>query len=94
MPAYDAETTLSEALESLLAQTYSAWEAIVVDDGSTDRTAEIAAMFAARDERLRVVRQPNAGESAARNAGAAIAKSDWLVFLDADDWCSRRTWRA
>ncbi len=86
MPAYDAETTLPEALESLQAQTYSAWEAIIVDDGSTDRTAEIAATFAARDGRLRVARQPNAGESAARNAGAAVAKSDWLVFLDADDW--------
>ena len=86
VPAYDAETTLPAALESLRAQTYSAWEAIIVDDGSTDRTGEIAAMFSASDERMRVVRQSNAGESAARNAGAAIAKSDWLVFLDADDW--------
>jgi peptidoglycan/xylan/chitin deacetylase (PgdA/CDA1 family)/SAM-dependent methyltransferase len=86
VPAHDAETTLSETLESLQAQTFSAWEAVIVDDGSTDRTPEIAARFAAGDDRLRVVRQANAGESAARNAGWALASHDWLVFLDADDW--------
>jgi peptidoglycan/xylan/chitin deacetylase (PgdA/CDA1 family)/SAM-dependent methyltransferase len=86
IPAYQAETTLPETLQSLLTQTFAAWEAIVVDDGSRDRTSEVAASFAARDERVRIVRQTNGGESAARNAGASLASNDWLVFLDADDW--------
>lgn len=86
LPAYNAEATLAEALESLQAQTHADWEAIVVDDGSTDRTPEIAARFAAGDRRLHVVRQANAGEGAARNTGLARTRSDWVTFLDADDW--------
>ncbi len=86
VPAYNAEATLRTALDSLVAQTFREWEAIVVDDGSLDATAGIAADYAKRDSRFRVVRQPNGGLSAARNAGIRVATSPWLHFLDADDW--------
>ena len=88
IPAYNAAATIRETLTSLIAQTWPHWEAIVVDDGSTDITADIARGFAAYDARFRVVTQPNGGESAARNAGIALARFDWLLFLDADDWIS------
>lgn len=85
IPAYNAEKTLAETLESLLAQTYSQWEAIVVDDGSTDATPAIAKDFAKRDKRIRSITQSNTGEGAARNAGLSKARHEWIVFLDADD---------
>ena len=86
IPAYNAAGTLAETLESLLAQTHGGWEAIIVDDGSTDRTAEVANRYTAEDRRMRLVRRANGGESAARNTGIAEARYEWLLFLDADDW--------
>jgi peptidoglycan/xylan/chitin deacetylase (PgdA/CDA1 family) len=86
VPAFNAEPTLAVALDSLAAQTQRDWEAIVVDDGSTDATAALVARRAAADPRLRLVRQANGGVSAARNAGIALARAPWLAFLDADDW--------
>lgn len=86
IPAYDAAETLAETLESLLAQTHPEWEAIVVDDGSRDGTAAVVEAFTARDARIRMIRQANAGEAAARNTGIADARHDWLLFLDSDDW--------
>jgi peptidoglycan/xylan/chitin deacetylase (PgdA/CDA1 family) len=85
IPAFNAERTLIQALESVLAQTFSDWEAIVVDDGSTDGTAALAADFAARDGRIRLISQANGGVSAARNRGLAEAGGELGVFLDADD---------
>ena len=90
IPAYNAAETISDTLNSLLAQTWPDWEAIVVDDGSTDATGEIVRGFAERDARFRVITQCNGGESAARNSGIALARYDWLLFLDADDWISPR----
>lgn len=88
IPAYNAEETITDTLESLLAQTYANWEAIVVDDGSRDKTADIAREFTERDNRIRLIQQQNGGESAARNTGVNEARNDWLLFLDADDWIS------
>jgi glycosyltransferase involved in cell wall biosynthesis len=88
IPAYNAAETIAETIESLLAQTLLSWEAIVVDDGSTDATGEIVRGFVQRDARFRMIAQSNAGESAARNAGISQARYDWLLFLDADDWIS------
>ncbi len=85
IPAYNAEGTLEEPLESLLAQTHTEWEAIIVDDGSSDGTLALAEDHARRDSRLRVISQENAGVSVARNTGIAAASHDWLLFLDADD---------
>ncbi len=86
IPAYDRESTIAETLDSLLRQTHRNWEAIIVDDGSSDATAEVAEGYARGDSRFRVHRQPNSGVSAARNAGIALARAPWLFFLDADDW--------
>jgi glycosyltransferase involved in cell wall biosynthesis len=86
IPAFNAAETIGDTLRSVRAQRSSAWEAIVVDDGSSDGTAEIAQRFAARDARIRVVRQENRGEAGARNTGVAHARHEWLLFLDADDW--------
>lgn len=83
IPAFNAEATLARAVGSVLVQTWPAHEVIVVDDGSSDATADIAASFG---NTVRVIRQPNRGVAAARNAGAAAACGDWLAFLDADDW--------
>jgi len=86
IPAHNAADTLAETLGSLLRQTHPAWEAIVVDDGSTDATAAIAARYADREPRIRLVRQPQQGPGPARNTGLALAGHPWLLFLDADDW--------
>jgi glycosyltransferase involved in cell wall biosynthesis len=85
VPAFNAAATLGEALGDLQAQTYPHWQAIVVDDGSTDSTAAIAQRFAANDERVRVIRQANQGLAAARNAALAEATGELVHCLDADD---------
>ena len=83
IPAYNSATTLTRAVESVLCQSYPAHEIIVIDDGSTDNTTEVARGFG---EQVRLLRQANAGVSAARNRGAECATGEWLAFLDADDW--------
>jgi len=83
IPAYNSESTLARAIDSILAQNYPAHEIIVIDDGSTDGTADVAARYG---QKLRYIRQENAGVSSARNHGAQVASGDWLAFLDADDW--------
>jgi peptidoglycan/xylan/chitin deacetylase (PgdA/CDA1 family)/SAM-dependent methyltransferase len=83
--ARDAERTLRGTLGSLAAQTFREWEALVVDDGSVDATAGIVSQAAEEDPRIRIVSRPPAGVSAARNAGIADSRADWLLFLDADD---------
>ncbi len=86
IPAYNALATLAETVESLLAQSFPHWEALIVDDGSDDDTVAVAESFAGRDTRIRVIRQAHQGVSAARNTGIDQARYEWLLFLDADDW--------
>jgi GT2 family glycosyltransferase len=87
VPAFNAAPYLDETIGSLAAQSLEDWELTVVDDGSTDGSAEIADEWARRDARVRQLRQANRGVAAARNAGlaAADAGSEYLMFLDADD---------
>ena len=85
VPAYNAERTLSATLRSALAQTYRRLEIIVVDDGSSDRTASIAYGFREQDDRIVVIEQTNAGVAAARNAGLAASVGALVAPLDADD---------
>ena len=82
MPVYNGEAFLAEAIRHVLTQRYQPLELIVVDDGSTDGTANIAAAFA---DDIRYVRQPNQGPAAARNQGIATARGEFLAFLDVDD---------
>jgi len=83
MPVYNGERYIRMAIESILAQTWQDWELIVINDGSTDATAEILSQFA--DPRITMIYQDNQGEAAARNAGLAVAAGEYIAFLDADD---------
>lgn len=89
MPVLDAAAFLGEAIDSVLAQTYDLWELLLVDDGSGDGSLAIAASYAARDERIRLLRHPDAsrphGASASRNLALAQAKGELVAFLDGDD---------
>jgi glycosyltransferase involved in cell wall biosynthesis len=86
IPAYNSEEFIGEAIQSVLAQTLPVSEIIVIDDGSSDRTAEVA-----RDLGAAVIRQPHRGISAARNAGVRAATQEWIAFHDADDvWRSSK----
>jgi len=85
MPAYNAEQYLHAAVESVLRQTWSDLELLIVDDGSHDRTAAIAESYAARDARVRILRQKNAGPGPARNTGFRHATGRYFAFLDSDD---------
>lgn len=84
-PVYNAAETLENCVQSVMAQKASDWELILVDDGSTDGSAALCDTLAARDTRIRVLHQPNAGVSAARNAGLAAALGRFVLFLDSDD---------
>lgn len=90
IPVYNVEPYLRECLDSVLAQTCGDWEAVCVDDGSTDGSAAILAEYAARDSRFRIVTQPNGGLSAARNTGLDHARGDYILFLDSDDWLENK----
>lgn len=85
VPAYEVEAYLADCLESILTQSHRALEVIVVDDGSTDGTGAVADRIAARDPRVRVLHQANAGLGAARNAGTRLGTGDYLAFADSDD---------
>jgi glycosyltransferase involved in cell wall biosynthesis len=87
VPAYNAEAFLADCLDSIRGQTVADWEAIVVDDGSSDRTAELARSYADKDSRVRVFSKPNGGVSSARNAGFQQLSDSvrYVIHLDADD---------
>lgn len=87
IPVYNAEEFIDRCLQSAITQDYDNLEIIVVDDGSTDKTAEKLAAYAA-DPKVRTFRIPNSGPSVARNTGLEEAKGKYLSFLDADDWLS------
>lgn len=85
IPAYNAEKYLPEAVASVISQSSSDWELILVDDGSTDSTPRLCDDLAASDARIRVIHKPNGGLSDARNHGIDAARGEYLTFLDADD---------
>ncbi|MBR5225811.1 MAG: glycosyltransferase family 2 protein [Clostridia bacterium] len=86
VPCYQNGATLEKTVRSIQAQTYRAWELICVNDGSKDDTGEVLDRLAMDEPRMRVIHQDNGGVSAARNAGLAAAKGEWVTFVDADDW--------
>lgn len=85
VPVYNVEPYLRKCLDSILAQTFTDWEAILVDDGSTDRSGEICDEYAKRDIRVRVIHKENGGVSSARNFGIEKSRGAWFIFCDADD---------
>lgn len=89
IPVYNVEKYLTECLDSILSQTYTDFEVILVDDGSPDNSGTICDEYAQKDMRIRVIHQKNAGVSAARNNGIEQSRGEWITFIDSDDWiCS------
>ena len=86
IPVYNVEAYLQNCLDSLLRQTFCDWEALCVDDGSTDQSLAILEEYAAKDSRIKVIYKPNGGTASARNAGIKETQGDYLFFLDSDDW--------
>ena len=84
--AYNIEKYIARCMDSLLAQTWTNMEIILVDDGSDDGTGEVCDRYAREYSHVQVIRQKNAGPSAARNAGVSLAKGDFIGYVDGDDW--------
>lgn len=85
VPVYGVEACLDKCVESILQQTYSDWELILVDDGSPDRSGVLCDEWAERDKRIKVFHKENGGVSSARNLGIEKAEGTWITFVDADD---------
>ena len=86
VPVYNAEKYLNRCIDSVLAQTYTNFELLLINDGSKDRSGEICDEYAKKDNRIRVFHKGNAGVSKARNLGLDNAKGEWVTFIDSDDW--------
>lgn len=92
IPVYNVEEYLPRCLESVLNQTYSNLEILLVDDGTPDSSGQICDAYAARDSRIRVIHKENGGLSSARNAGLDAATGEYIAFLDSDDWIEPETY--
>lgn len=88
IPVYNVDKYLAECMDSVIGQTYHQLEIIVIDDGSTDRSGQIADEYAKTDSRITVIHQPNGGLSVARNTGLAAATGEFIAMIDSDDWVS------
>ena len=95
VPVYKVEPYLHRCIDSILSQTFTDFELILVDDGSPDNSGAICDAYAIKDSRIRVIHQQNGGPSAARNAGLdhafACSDSEWITFIDSDDWVHPQT---
>ena len=89
VPVYKVEEYLSQCIDSILVQTFTNFELLLVDDGSPDRCGEMCEEYAQKDERIRVFHQENAGVSTARNKGLAEAYGKYIVFVDSDDYVDK-----
>ena len=86
IPVYNTGDRLRRCLDSILGQSFTGWEVILVDDGSEAPTADLCDCYAGKDARIRVLHSVNGGAGAARNHGLVIARSPWVCFVDSDDW--------
>ena len=90
VPVYNVEKYLEECVESVLSQTFTDYELLLIDDGSTDSSGDLCDQIAKRDVRVRVIHKSNRGSSSARNKGVDEAKGEWIIFLDSDDkWADK-----
>ena len=89
IPVYNAERYLHQCIESVIAQTFEDWEAILVNDGSKDGSLAICQEYAAKDKRIKVIDKSNGGPSSARNKGLENAQGEFVYFMDADDWIEK-----
>lgn len=88
IPVYNAQKWIAQCIESILNQTYSDFELILINDGSPDNSGKICESFAVHDSRIKVLHKQNGGVSSARNRGLDVAKGEYIGFIDADDWVS------
>lgn len=86
IPVYNLEDYIQQCLNSLIMQNFQSWEAVVIDDGSVDKSLEILKSYAAKDDRFKIIQKSNEGLSAARNDAISVCSGDYIVFLDGDDW--------
>ena len=86
VPVYNVEQYLPRCIDSILAQTFTDFELLLIDDGSKDKSGAICDAYARKDPRIRVFHKPNGGVSSARNMGLDNAKGEWIAFVDSDDW--------
>lgn len=89
IPVYQAEQYLARCLDSVLAQTFTDWEVLLIDDGSTDASGKICDSYADRDNRIKVIHQTNRGVSATRQTGNELASGDYTIHVDPDDWIEK-----
>lgn len=92
IPVYNAESYLDNCIQSLIAQSYSHLEIILVNDGSTDKSAELCEQYALKETRIKVIHQENGGQNSARKAGLDIATGEYITFADSDDWLDTDTY--
>ena len=85
-PVFQSERYLEKLINSILNQTYHDWELLLIDDGSTDGSAEICDCYARKDKRIRVFHKANGGVASARNQAMDMATGEYLAFADSDDW--------
>ncbi|MCD7127282.1 glycosyltransferase [Limosilactobacillus agrestis] len=90
IPIYNKEKYLTKCIDSVLEQTYSNLEIILVDDGSTDRTAELCERYYEKYDNIRVLHKKKGGIGSSRNAGLAMATGDYILFVDSDDWLDKK----
>ena len=86
VPVYNVEKYLNQCIESIINQTYTNFEIILVDDGSSDRSGEICDQYVQTNTRIKVIHKQNGGLSSARNAGMQLAEGEYILFIDSDDW--------
>jgi len=94
VPIYNVEKTLARCLDSIINQTLQDIEIILINDGSTDKSGDICAQYAAIDNRIQVIHQPNGGQAQARNRGIIQATSEYIGFVDSDDWVDSQMYQA
>lgn len=91
VPVYNVEKYLSRCIDSIISQTFSDFELILVDDGSTDSSGKICDEYGKKDGRVKVIHKKNGGQSSARNAGIENSTGEYISFVDSDDWISSVT---
>ena len=93
VPVYNTEKYLRECIDSILAQTFTDFELILVDDGSSDGSGAICDEYAVKDQRIRVIHQENGGITVARKSGVGVAQGEYITFVDSDDWIDKDMYR-
>ena len=86
VPVYNTEQYLNRCIDSILSQSFTNFELLLIDDGSTDKSGDICDEYARKDERIKVFHKKNGGVSSARNMGLDFARGEWITFVDSDDY--------